>query len=128
MTMNRLVMIAALGSLSVLFGSASAVAADGGPCAGVWTLEFETPMGPSSVRMTLTQNGEQLTGKAADPMGGEVDVTGTCKDGAVEMSETVNSPMGELKIEFIGKVTGKSMSGSVVFGDFGGGDFTGKKE
>lgn len=128
MTMNRLVTIAALGSLSVLFGSASAVAADGGACAGNWKFAFETPMGPSESIMKLTQSGEQLTGKGTDPMGTETDVTGTCKDGAIELSQTVNSPMGELKIEFIGKVNGKSITGSVVFGDFGGGDFTGTKQ
>lgn len=127
MTMNRLAMIAALGSLSVL-GFTSAGASDANVCAGTWKLEFVTPMGPQEALMNLTQEGEQVTGKSKDPMGGDVDVTGTCKGDVMELSQKVNSPMGELVIEFIGKVSGTSVSGNVIFGDFGGGDFTGTKQ
>lgn len=143
--MNKLVMLAVLGSLSAVAGCAStggspsappsapssaapAASAGGAACAGNWTLNFETPMGAQAVPVTLTQNGEQLTGKASDPMAGDTDVNGTCKGNAIVLLEKVNAPMGELLVEFSGTVSGDSMSGTVKLGDFGSSPFTGKKQ
>lgn len=125
--MNRLRIIAALGALSVVLGSASASAAETGQCAGTWKIEFETPMGPQTTEMKLTQKGEELTGKAKDPMG-ETDVTGSCKGDVLSISQKIQAPFGELKLEFVGKVSGKTVAGDVVMGDFGSTKFTGKKE
>ncbi len=78
--------------------------------------------------MKLAQKGEQLTGKAVDA-NGEVDVNGTCKGDALALVQKVNSPMGELNLDFSGTVAGDSISGGTVkFGDFGSGPFTGKKQ
>lgn len=134
--MNRLAMIAALGALSVAFGygvaagAAEPGVAGGGAaaCAGTWKFEMVGERSEEVV-MKLAQDGDHVTGKAAG-QNGEVDVSGTCKGGDVELSETVTSPFGdgEMQIDFVGKVTGKSMSGIVIYGTMGQGKFTAKKQ
>jgi len=129
-------MIAALGALSVAFGcGAVAGAAEPGvagaaaaPCTGTWKFEMVGERSEEVV-MKLAQDGDHVTGKASG-RNGEVDVSGTCKDGDVELSETVTSPFGdgEMQIDFVGKVTGKNMSGIVIYGTMGQGKFTAKKQ
>jgi hypothetical protein len=96
-------------------------------CAGDWEIEFETPMGSQSVPMKLTQNGEQITGTSTDPAGSEVAVSGTCKGDAIFIAEKVQAPIGEIQLDWNGTITGNTMAGTVKFGDFAEGKFTGSK-
>ena len=94
---------------------------------GTWELNVESPMGSRASDAIFTQTGETLGGKMVSPRG-EVPLTGTVKGDAVNFSITVNAQGQTLQIDYTGTVTGDAMSGTVVFGSFGDGKWTGKKK
>jgi hypothetical protein len=134
----RLLCIAAVASIAAgcmttkAPGSASApppppAAAKVTDVTGTWELNVESPMGSRASDAIFTQSGETLGGKMVSPRG-EVPLTGTIKGDAVNFSITVNAQGQTLQIDYTGTVTGDAMSGTVVFGSFGDGKWTGKKK
>ena len=91
---------------------------------GTWELNVESPMGSRASDAIFTQTGETLGGKMVSPRG-EVPLTGTIKGNAIAFGLKVNVQGQDLQIDYTGTVTGDTMSGTVVFGSFGDGKFTG---
>jgi hypothetical protein len=94
---------------------------------GTWELNVESPMVSRASDAVFTQAGETLGGKMVSPRG-EVPLTGTIKGDAVTFGINVNVQGQDLQIDYTGTVTGDTMSGTVVFGSFGDGKWTGKKK
>ena len=94
---------------------------------GTWELNVESPMGSRASDAVFTQSGETLGGKMVSQRG-EVPLTGTIKGDAVNFGINVNVQGQNLQIDYTGTVTGDTMSGTVVFGSFGDGKWTGKKK
>ena len=94
---------------------------------GTWELNVESPMGSRASDAVFTQAGETLGGKMVSSRG-EVPLTGTIKGDAVAFGINVNVQGQDLQIDYTGTVTGDTMSGTVVFGSFGDGKWTGKKK
>ena len=94
---------------------------------GTWELNVESPMGSRASDAIFSQTGETLGGKMVSPRG-EVPLTGAMKGDAINFSITVNAQGQTLQIDYTGTVTGDTMSGTVVFGSFGDGKWTGKKK
>ncbi len=101
-------------------------AAKGADVTGTWELNVESPMGSRASDAVFTQTGETLGGKMVSPRG-EVPLTGTIKGDAITFGINVNVQGQNLQIDYTGTVTGDTMSGTVVFGSFGDGKWTGKK-
>ena len=94
---------------------------------GTWELNVESPMGSRASDAIFTQTGETLGGKMVSPRG-EVPLTGTVSGDNVKFGINVNVQGQNLQIDYTGTVTGDTMSGTVVFGSFGDGKWTGKKK
>lgn len=94
---------------------------------GTWELLVESPMGTRPSDAVFTQTGETLGGKMVSPRG-EVPLTGTLKGDAIAFGINVNVQGQDLQIDYTGTVTGDTMSGTVVFGSFGDGKWTGKRK
>ena len=94
---------------------------------GTWELNVESPMGSRASDAIFTQTGETLGGKMVSPRG-EVPLNGTIKGDAIAFGLNVNVQGQNLQIDYTGTVTGDTMSGTVVFGSFGDGKWTGKKK
>ena len=94
---------------------------------GTWELNVESPMGARTNDTIFTQSGETLGGKMVSPRG-EVPLTGTIKDDAINFGVNVNVQGQSLQIDYTGTVTGDTMSGTVVFGSFGDGKWSGKRK
>lgn len=95
--------------------------------AGTWELTVESPMGSRTSDAVFTQNGETLGGKMISQRG-EAPLQGTVKGDAVAFNLTINAQGQDLTIDYAGTVTGDTMSGTVQFGSFGDGKWTGKKK
>lgn len=95
--------------------------------AGIWELIIESPMGSGTSDVVFTQNGRTLAGKMVSPRG-EAPLLGTIKGDAVAFNLTINAQGQDLTIDYSGKVTGDTMSGTVQFGSFGDGKWTGKRK
>ena len=94
---------------------------------GTWELNVVSPMGSRASDAIFTQSGETLAGKMVSPRG-EVPLKGTVSGDAVKFGINVNVQGQDLQIDYTGTVTGDTMSGTVVFGSFGDGTWTGKKK
>ena len=102
-------------------------AAKGADVTGTWELNVESPMGSRASDAIFTQTGETLGGKMVSPRG-EVPLTGTVSGDTVKFGINVNVQGQNLQIDYTGTVTGDTMSGTVVFGSFGDGKWTGKRK
>jgi D-glucosaminate-6-phosphate ammonia-lyase len=95
---------------------------------GTWELNVESPMGSRASDAVFTQTGETLGGKMVSARG-EVPLKGTINGEAITFGINVNVQGQDLQIDYTGTVTGPdTMSGTVVFGSFGDGKWTGKKK
>jgi hypothetical protein len=97
--------------------------------AGTWALTIDSQMGSQESKLTLTQTGNELAGgmEAPAPVG-NVPVKGTVNGADVKISFNVNAQGMDLTIDFIGtQENGNTMKGRAVFGSFGEGTFTAKK-
>jgi hypothetical protein len=94
---------------------------------GTWELNVESPMGSRASDAIFTQTGETLGGKMVSPRG-ETPLTGTISGETVKFGINVNVQGQNLQIDYTGTVTGDTMSGTVAFGSFGDGKFTGKRK
>jgi protein-disulfide isomerase len=97
--------------------------------AGNWTLTIDSQMGAQDSKMTLTQAGQDLAGSIeAPPPVGNAAIKGNVVGGDVKMSFDVNAQGMEIKIDLVGtQENGSTMKGKAVFGTFGEGTFTAKK-
>ena len=95
--------------------------------AGSWTLTVESPMGTNESTATFEQSAGTLSGKIASDRG-ETALAGTINGKAVMFSITINVQGQSLKIDYSGEVTGDAMAGTVKFGDYGEGKWSGKKK
>ncbi len=114
----------ALASVASLFAAAAALAAD---VSGTWALSVESPRGVRESTLTLTQNGEELTGTLKGQRG-ETPVKGTLKGNALELNYTLEMQGTALDVKYTGTVDGSAMNGTVDFGGMGEGKFTGTKQ
>jgi hypothetical protein len=95
--------------------------------AGTWIVTTDSSFGSQDTKMTVTQNGQNLTGKLESPMGA-VDYTGTVVGKDVKFGFQFNAQGTDLKIDYAGTTDGSTMEGKVVIGTFGEGTFKGKKQ
>ena len=121
--MSRLVTIAAVAALL----PSLAAGADPQDVTGTWTMAVETAMGSGSPTFALTQEGETVTG-TYEGFFGEVPVAGTVEGDGVTLSIEVSAQGQDMKIDYVGTVDGDTMTGKVVFGDFGEGTFEGTRD
>jgi len=96
---------------------------------GTWTLNVESPAGPSSPTVTLKQEGEKLTGQYSSQLAGEAPVTGTVKGQNVEFTIAVDIQGTQLQLRYSGTIeSNTSMKGTLSLGEFGDGTFTAKRK
>src|SRR5262249_55321768 len=108
-----------------LLGSAPPVLAQPG-LTGDWELAIVTPQGPNTVNLSLTQDGEKVTGTLTTPLG-SLPVEGTASEGNVKLGASVKVQGAGIDLGLNGKLSTEGMSGMVKLGDFGEFPFTGKR-
>lgn len=93
---------------------------------GTWNVVMKTPMGDREVEMTLTEEGDELTGTmAAD--GQELPVQdGKLSGGRATWKADLTQPM-PITLEFDCAVDGDAMEGTVKLGMFGSSSVAGTR-
>lgn len=94
---------------------------------GTWDLNLKTPMGDRPVTITLTSDGNDLSGTFHAPQGEQSFEGGTASGDEGTWSTMFNGAMGEMKLDFVGLVDGDTIGGTVQFGSFGSGTFSGTR-
>ena len=95
---------------------------------GVWAMLIDLGGNTGTPTVTLKQDGEKLTGTYSSQVVGEQQLTGTAKGNAIEFGFTASFDGNAVKVTYTGTVEKDTMKGTVTFGDFGSGTFTGKKK
>lgn len=119
--------VALLALLVCLMLVPAAIAADTAKVSGEWALTVETPNGTGTPSVIFKQDGEALTGTYKGRFG-ESQLKGSVKGNEIKFSVTVSPQGQDVVVEYSGTVDGDSMKGKAKFGEFGEGNFTGKKK
>jgi hypothetical protein len=94
---------------------------------GTWVLTTRSQMGAQDARMTVRQTGSALAGTITG-QSGTVDYKGTVTGATVAFDFTIKVQGTDLKLDYSGTVDGDTMKGKAVFGQFGEGTFTAKRQ
>ncbi|MBA4179085.1 MAG: hypothetical protein C0506_00710 [Anaerolinea sp.] len=93
---------------------------------GNWKVVMQSPMGARDATAEFASAGGALSG-AFGGAAGAVPLSGSVDGNKVNWAATVNGPMGQMELKFDGTVDGDALSGTVAFGAFGSGSFTGTR-
>jgi hypothetical protein len=97
---------------------------------GTWELSLEGPNGTIEPELTLTKDGEKLSGKYVSPFGERVPKSVTLKDNKLIFDVSGERDGAEFKVVYTGTPRGNKIDGEAEF-DFGGNagtmEFTGKR-
>ncbi len=105
---------------------ATGVSAQTPDLSGEWIFTVQSPNGTGTRRATLVQEGDSITGTiSSDRASG--DVIGAVEDGVVTLNALLMMASGPFEVVYQAEVTDNSMTGTVDFGSYGSGTFTGRK-
>lgn len=119
--MKGLFKISAL-TIGLVFG-ALANAAD---LSGTWVLTVESPQGTSNPTMTLTQDGQNVSGTYSGSLGSS-DISGTVDGDTFKLVANLSMQGQEIPLTYTGTQKGDNMSGSLDLAGMGGADFEGSR-
>lgn len=94
--------------------------------AGLWRVEFVTPLGQVGVNMTINQSGTRLTGHVTDEYG-EYEINGRIADAQVTVVWSVPEDGRMLEITMSGKLDGNVINGTAKLGDVGEGPLSARR-
>ena len=94
---------------------------------GTYNIQIDTPMGSQTGKLTLKTDGDSLSGSIVSSMGEQVFDGGTLTGDEFAWSIQVSGPMGDMKLDFKGSVSGDEISGQVELGSFGSANFKGTR-
>jgi hypothetical protein len=98
-----------------------------GDLTGNWLLTTQSQVGAQDAQMTVRQSGSGLAGTITG-QNGSVDYTGKVDGAAVTFDFTIEVQGSDLKLDYTGTVEGDTIKGKTVFGQFGEGTFTAKRQ
>lgn len=104
----------------------TAVTGNAQSAAGEWDGSFETPGGARGFKLTVTVDGEKVSGTLKRP-NGEGPISGTVKGSDISFTYTLSYSGRDLTLSFTGKINGDAMSGAVSFGDSSGNAWSAKR-
>ena len=93
---------------------------------GDWDMTIVSPQGTNTVKVTLAQDGESVSGLFKSQFG-ELPVTGALTGDDLNIAFSLPIQGQSVDIVMTGKVVGPTLAGKVQFGDFGEGDWTARR-
>jgi hypothetical protein len=114
-----------LAAAAFLFVSASAFAQTS--VAGDWDVTITSPQGANTVRVTLKQDGDKVSGIFKSPQGELPFEGGTITGDEITFAFSVPFQGAPLLITLTGKVDGANVTGKADFGGFAEGDWSAKR-
>ena len=114
--------------IAVVLSLASvAVVPEPAKVAGQWKFTVELQMGTGHPVVTIKQDGEKISG-TYEGRYGKSPLEGTVKENAIDFTVTMDAEGTQVTGAFTGTVNGDTMSGTVDFGEAGGGDWSATRE
>ena len=94
---------------------------------GTYDIIVDTPIGAQTMKLILKTEGSALSGSIDSPLGAQEFSGGSVSGDDISWQMEINSPIGKMNLEYMGKVTGDDIAGEVKAGDFGSSPFKGKR-
>jgi len=94
---------------------------------GTYNIEISTQMGKRAGKLTLKTDGNSLSGSYAGDQGEQAFDGGNVTGDEFAWTMQVSGPMGQMKLDFKGTVSGDDITGQVQLGSFGSGNFSGTR-
>ena len=94
---------------------------------GTYKIELTTTVGTQSIELTLMADGDSLSGTMDGYFGQQSFSGGTVKGNDVSWSVDLESPVGEMKLDVKGIVSGDEITGQVQIGSFRPSEFKGTR-
>jgi len=94
---------------------------------GTWSITMNTPMGSRDVTLKLETSSGRLTGEVSSAQGTQALVNTTVDGDAATWDVEMSGPMGALTLSYAATVEDDAIKGTVEFGGFGSGDFSGTR-
>lgn len=113
--------------MALFLGSITSALGDNADLSGNWSMTVNGPTGPQTSEMSVTQDGQEISGTITGSQGAQV-FKGTVAGTAVTFGFTMEAMGTPLDIAYAGEVKDQAMAGTVQFGSFGSGDFTAEKK
>jgi hypothetical protein len=95
---------------------------------GTWEIQVTTSTISASPSMTLKQDGEKITGEYHSQQYGQFPLTGTIKDGKIDLTFVMAVEGNNINVVYSGTVDKDGMNGKVNYGDLMDGTFTGARK
>ena len=93
---------------------------------GVWNVTMDSPMGAQQVTLTLTTEGDKLSGKLGGPQGEMEFKDGTVDGNNLAWTINIDQPM-PMAIETTATIDGDTLNGESKLGSFGTAKLTGTR-
>lgn len=97
-------------AMALVLGTALSAAQKAANVAGKWEMTSEGRQGPTTATMTIEQNGDKIKGTLQGPRR-ENPLEGTVKGNDISFTVKIETPRGEMVMEYTGKVEGDTMKG-----------------
>jgi hypothetical protein len=94
---------------------------------GTWVLTVESPQGTSNPTMTLTQDGQKVSGTYSGSLGSS-DISGTVDGESFELKANLSMQGQDVPLTYTGSQNGDTMSGNLDLAGMGGAEFTGSRQ
>ena len=95
---------------------------------GTWNLQIATETISASPTVSIKQDGEKLTGQYISAQYGAFPLTGSVKGDTFELNIAMTIEGNSLAVYFGGTIDKDSVKGTVSYGDFAQGTFTGARK
>lgn len=93
---------------------------------GEWDLVVQSPNGTGTRTLTLVQTGDSITGTVSSSRAsGELE--GLVEGDTLTFTALLMMESGPFPVTYRGTFTGEEMSGTIDFGDYGSGTFSGRR-
>ncbi|MEJ2538990.1 MAG: hypothetical protein P8188_03220 [Gemmatimonadota bacterium] len=116
----------ALVALALVGVGATGISAQAADLSGEWVFTVQSPNGTGTRQVTLVQVGDSITGSiSSDRATG--DLSGSVEGDTVTLRALLMMASGPFEVVYEAEFTDTTMTGTVDFGDYGVGTFTGRK-
>jgi hypothetical protein len=113
-------------TVTVLMSAAQDTTKEAASVAGKWTVSIQGQRGPRTQKMSIQQDGNNISGNIHGDRGDQK-LRGNVEANDIHFTISVNTPRGDMTLEYRGTIQGDSMRGTIQ-GPIGQGSWSAKRD
>lgn len=113
-------------AVTVLISAAQETTKETASVTGKWTVSIQGQRGPRTQKMIIQQDGNSISGNIQGDRGNQ-EFHGNVEGNGIHFTVNVNTPRGDMTLEYRGTIQGDSMKG-MIQGPIGQGSWSAKRD